>query len=82
MISYNNVDPSAFSLWMFQQLATLNFKEIFEGFRDDIYAVTTVQNKDNSYSFYDTEILSAINDIDFASANIQYENGDFQVIAI
>ncbi len=81
VISYNNVDPSAFPL----DVSAINdvgiFKEIFEGFRDDIYAVTTVKNVDDSYSFYDTDIASAINDIDFATANIQYENGDFQVIA-
>lgn len=81
VISYKNVDPSAFPLDVSAISDVGIFKEIFEGYRNEIYAVTTVQNEDSSYSFYDTEILSAINDIDFASANIQYENGDFQVIS-
>ena len=81
VISYKNVDPSAFPLDVPSITDLGMFTELFEGFRNDIYAVTTIKNSDDTYSFYDTEISSAINDIDFANANIQYENGDFQVIS-
>ena len=55
------------------------FMEIFEGFRNDIYAITAAPNADGTYAFYDTEISSAVHEIDFSNANITYENGDFQV---
>lgn len=81
VISYKEVDPSAFPLDVSSIDEMGMFREIFDGFRNDIYAVTTVPNVDGTYSFYDTEILSAVQDIDFANANITYENGDFQVAA-
>lgn len=81
VISYTKVDPSAFPLDVSSIDEVGMFREIFEGFRNDIYAITTVPNVDGTYSYYDTEIASAIEDIEFASADIQYENGDFQVSA-
>lgn len=81
VLTYENLDPSAFPLDVSSITDVGMFTELFEGFRSDIFAITTIQNSDGSYSFFDTEISSAINDIDFAGANIQYENGDFQVIA-
>ncbi len=81
VVSYENFDPSSFPLNVPSIDEVGMFTEIFDGFRNDIYAVISVRNVDKSYSFYDTEIASAIEDINFAGTNIEYENGDFQVKA-
>lgn len=80
VISYKNVDPSAFPLNVSSIDEVGLFRELFEGFRDGIFAVTAVPNLDGETStFFDSEISSAIDEVEFADSVIQFENGDFQV---
>lgn len=82
VISYADVNPSAFPLDVSSMDDVGIFTELFEGFRDGIFAVAAVPNLDGETStFFDTEISSAINEVDFADSTIQFENGDFQVTA-
>lgn len=70
--------PSSFPLDVSTVTADAVFKEVLNGFREDIFAVATVENTDETYSFYKVEILSAIEDFDFADRPLEFENGDYQ----